>query len=238
LAVFLTTNGICDRLDHIITEAKEELVLVSPYLKLSTNVVERLKDADKRGVKISLIYGKRDELDREEWEKLDAIENLSLHFYQNLHAKCYHNEKELIITSMNLHEFSEKRNREMGVLVRKGDADRIYDKAAAEVRSILHSSEDVETGGGARLEGSMGDVDAPDDSEGEGTEVGYCIRCRREICFDLEAPYCRECYWTWSRLGGNVDYREQWCHDCGEDWGTTFRKSRCGECYDKSNSMW
>ncbi len=34
---------------------------------------------------------------------------------QNLHAKCYLNEKAAIITSMNLYDFSQVNNNEMGV---------------------------------------------------------------------------------------------------------------------------
>ena len=36
---------------------------------------------------------------------------------KNLHAKCYLNEKEALLTSMNLYEYSQEHNDEMGILV-------------------------------------------------------------------------------------------------------------------------
>jgi phosphatidylserine/phosphatidylglycerophosphate/cardiolipin synthase-like enzyme len=238
LPEFVTTHGICDRLDEIMKEAEEELVLVSPYLSLSTDTIQRLRDADRRGVKIDLIYGKKDP-HAEEWEKLESLKNLSIHFFADLHAKCYFNEKELIITSMNLLDSSRK-NREMGVWVKAGDNDGIYRKAVAEAQSILESSEHIKTrarkGTLAKIGRALAEaVNVIDSGIGAESGGGFCIRCRREIPFDLGAPYCKECYWTWSRLGGNVKYREQWCHDCGVEFRTTFVKPRCGECYDKSD---
>jgi hypothetical protein len=48
----------------------------------------------------------------------------------------------MVITSMNLYEFSEKTNREMGVLV-TGDEE-AYRAAVAEVKSIVAASEGVQ----------------------------------------------------------------------------------------------
>jgi len=61
MAEFLTTSGTSHHIENIIMEAKQKLLLVSPYLKLSKTLHERLKDASERGVKIKIIYGK-DEL--------------------------------------------------------------------------------------------------------------------------------------------------------------------------------
>ena len=52
MADFLTTNGTSSEIENIIIDAKKELTLVSPYLKLSKTFYERLRDADQRGVKI------------------------------------------------------------------------------------------------------------------------------------------------------------------------------------------
>lgn len=61
MADFLTTSGTSHHIENIIIEAKRELILVSPYLQLSKNFFERLKDASARGVNIKIVYGK-DEL--------------------------------------------------------------------------------------------------------------------------------------------------------------------------------
>ena len=48
---------------------------------------------------------------------LEGLTQIKTSFRRNLHAKCYLNENEALLTSMNLYEFSEKNNDEMGVLV-------------------------------------------------------------------------------------------------------------------------
>ena len=120
MAKFLTTSGVSYQVELIIKEAKKKLVLISPYVKISKVLLERLQNASDKGVQIILIYGK-DELKPVEKKQLNSIENLKLYYYHNLHAKCYFNEKTMVVTSMNLYEFSDKHNREMGVIEYRSD---------------------------------------------------------------------------------------------------------------------
>ena len=120
MAKFLTTSGVSYQVELIIKEANKKLVLISPYIQISKVLLERLQNASDKGVQIHLIYGK-DELKPVEKKQLNSIENLKLYYYQNLHAKCYFNEKTMVITSMNLYEFSDKHNREMGVIEYRSD---------------------------------------------------------------------------------------------------------------------
>lgn len=113
---FLTTSGTSHYIEDIIIEASKKLVLVSPYLQVSKTLCQRLKDASNRGVIINIIYGK-DELNPNERNSLEELKNVKLFFLKNLHAKCYFNEVKMVITSMNMYQFSEKTNREMGVLI-------------------------------------------------------------------------------------------------------------------------
>ena len=142
VAEFLTTKGTSHQIDQIIINAKEKLVLVSPYLSISNSLLERLQDADRRGVEIILIYGKVKDQPGE-MQRLQDLQRLSVYYHEVLHAKCYYNENDLIITSMNLHQFSEKANREMGVLVKRGEDNDIYNEATNEVQSILESAERI-----------------------------------------------------------------------------------------------
>jgi hypothetical protein len=136
---FLTTAGTSHIIEDIIIKAKSELVLITPYLKLSRILFERLTDANHRGVRIQLVYGKS-ELQPSERQQLNALTNIELLFLSNLHAKCYFNESTLIVSSMNLYEFSEKNNREMGiVLTRRDDVDCFAD-ALAEAHSIINAA--------------------------------------------------------------------------------------------------
>jgi phosphatidylserine/phosphatidylglycerophosphate/cardiolipin synthase-like enzyme len=136
MAEFLTTSGTSHNLENIIIEAKYNITLVSPYLQISKTLFERLKEAALRRVKIKIVYGK-DDLKQNERKSLEAINALQLYYFENLHAKCYFNEKTMVITSMNMYEFSERKNREMGILIDHKIDKNIYDKAEKEVNSIL-----------------------------------------------------------------------------------------------------
>ena len=81
-----------------------------------------------------------------ERKQLDSIENLTLYYYQNLHAKCYFNETEMVITSMNLYEFSERNNREMGLLIKKTEDSEIFNDTVNETHSIIQAATEVLNG--------------------------------------------------------------------------------------------
>lgn len=140
MAKFLTTVGNSYYIEQIVINSTNTLTLVTPYLKLSRNLIERLSDADKEGIRITLIYGKN-ELAPQEWKNLYSFENIQIYFCENLHAKCYYNENSMIITSMNLYEFSERNNREMGLLIEKKLDLEIYNDTLKEIASIQNSSE-------------------------------------------------------------------------------------------------
>lgn len=72
---------------------------------------------------------------------LADLDNLNLFCHPNVHCKCYYNEKYLLITSMNMYEYSEQNNREMGILLLKEDyRDNVFTDAVNEIRDIIKSS--------------------------------------------------------------------------------------------------
>ena len=93
---------------------------------------------------IRIIYGKRD-LKSDEREWIDSIPSIELCFRETLHAKLYLNEKQAVLTSMNLYQFSEKNNDEMGILVSKTpESDRLlYAKISKEAEHIADLSEKI-----------------------------------------------------------------------------------------------
>jgi phosphatidylserine/phosphatidylglycerophosphate/cardiolipin synthase-like enzyme len=224
MAEFLTTSGTSYHIENIIKAAKAKLVLVSPYLKLTVNFFQRLKDASNRGVKIIIIYGK-DELEINQRNSLADLKGIELYFFQNLHAKCYLNEEQTVITSMNMYEFSEKNNREMGILIRKTEDSKVYMDTVEEVKSIMDSSEKIS------LTVNKRDNASKVKFKGKKSELrGYCIRCEERIQFNTEKPFCLECFNRWS-LYENEDYEESFCHSCGEFKPTSMRKPECYDCY-------
>lgn len=152
MAKFLNTKGLSEWIPKIIEETERELVIITPYMQLSDNIYENLVEANARGVETIIIY-RENKLSENDRAKLLAIDNLNLFHHPNLHAKCYYNEKYLLIASMNLYAYSEKNNREMGVLLHKvsldnnrtsnlsTDDDDIFKDAVDEIRNIIKSSE-------------------------------------------------------------------------------------------------
>lgn len=139
MAKFLRTSGISHEIEEIIVNAQSSLVIVSPYLKINDNLIERLMGKSLSHIEIVFVYGKSD-LSKNEYQKVKGIPNVTLYYYQKLHAKCYFNESKMLITSMNLYEFSEKNNREMGVLIDQEVDEELYAEAAKEVASIISSA--------------------------------------------------------------------------------------------------
>lgn len=233
MAEFLTTNGTSYYIENIIIEAKKKLILVSPYLQISKTFYERLKDAANIGVTIKIIYGK-DELKPNERNSLADLKNVELYYFENLHAKCYFNENKMVITSMNMYEFSEKNNREMGVLIDRINDKDLFDKAIAETLSILQSSEQIPLRKATRQFGR--DWNKVDNGKNSNTSYqkqvrGYCIRCEERINYNPEKPYCSDCFTVWAQYE-NYDYQENICHRCGEYEPTTMAKPQCYECFD------
>lgn len=233
MADFLTTAAVVQKIDGIITGARKKLVLVSPYLQLSKTVVERLQDASRRKVMLVLVCREKD-LKEEERETLLKLENLTLYFSENLHAKCYFNEKEMVITSMNLYEFSQQ-NREMGIFLTKREP--AYKGAVAETKSIIAAAQE-QTSSVRRDLGSAGTSKGVIEKRGRYRKAkkqseGYCIRCAEVINHHPAYPLCPSCYARWVRYK-DENYPEKHCHTCGRDEDTSFAKPRCYKCWKKA----
>ena len=80
------------------------------------------------------------------FEEINWLKNLTFirtSFCKNLHAKCYLNENECIITSLNLYEFSQVNNNEMGVLIYRNDDAKLYADTYEEAQRIIRISDEV-----------------------------------------------------------------------------------------------
>lgn len=188
MAEFFTTRGIAHKLEEIIIDAKKELILCSPYLQIDPMLIDRMKDAVRRKVTISVVYRKHSEFNDRESKTFTDVANVRLYQLENLHSKCYMNEGEMIITSMNLYEYSERRNREMGIYFTKEKDPELFRKGYEEIMSTLYSAKK--------------------------SHKGYCIRCSEEINYDPSRPLCNDCYRIWNHWG-NENFLENFCHRCG-----------------------
>lgn len=165
MAKFLNTTATNYFLEEIIKDAKDRLVLISPYLKLNDRIKELLADKDRLKIDIRIIYGKN-ELHPSEISWLNELTYVRTSFCKNLHAKCYLNESKCIITSMNLYEFSQINNNEMGIYLDKHEDQAAYKDAYEEVQRIIRISEEVRISL-ERIENSVNDSDETDESTGK-----------------------------------------------------------------------
>ena len=142
MAKFLNSSGTTYHLEELIKNASDRLIIISPYLKLNERIKELLEDRNRLKIDIRIVYGKND-LHPEEINWLKNLTFIRTSFCKNLHAKCYLNENECIITSLNLYEFSQVNNNEMGVLIYRNEDSKLYADTYEEAQRIIRISDEV-----------------------------------------------------------------------------------------------
>lgn len=142
MAKFLNTSATNYFLEEMIKEASDRLILISPFLKLNDRMKELLADKNRLKIDVRIVYGKS-ELQPQEIEWLRGLTYIRTSFCKNLHAKCYMNENMCIVTSLNLYEFSQVNNNEMGVLIQRSDDGQLYKDAYEEAQRIIRISDEV-----------------------------------------------------------------------------------------------
>jgi phosphatidylserine/phosphatidylglycerophosphate/cardiolipin synthase-like enzyme len=142
MAKFLNTSATNYFLEELIKSAKDRLILISPFLKLNDRIKELLEDKNRLKIDVRIVYGKN-ELQPEEINWLKELSFIRTSFCKNLHAKCYINEESCIVTSLNLYEFSQVNNNEMGVHLSRSDDPELYRDAYDEAQRIIRISDEI-----------------------------------------------------------------------------------------------
>ena len=225
MAKFLNSSGISYHLENLIKNANLSLFLISPYLKFNSRIKQLLDDRNRLRLDIRIIYGKVD-LQSEESKWLKSMDSVKVLFCKNLHAKCYINENEAIITSMNLYDFSQQNNSEMGIHVTKRDDPELYQDISDEVTSLIRTSEHVSI--------SIEKIDSVNESSND--NKGHCIRCETNIKLDPKTPLCKKCYSNWKKYS-DPTYEEKCCHICGEKKKSSMKTPCCLNCYNKNKHL-
>ena len=156
-------------------------------------------------------------------------------FCKNLHAKCYLNENEALLTSMNLYEFSQINNNEMGILVSRENEPELYNEILQESMRIVRVSEEIRVTV-ARVKALERSRERPAEKKTRTTvqkpKKGFCIRCKTALSANPAHPYCKSCYASWRRYE-NEEYEENHCHTCGTEYASALLKPVCYACYKK-----
>ncbi len=235
MAKFLNTRKTVAAIEDLIKNAGEKLVLISPYLKLSKDFKELLTYRNSKDKITTIIFGKQ-ELKPDEMKFLESLRFVILKFNEALHAKCYVNNKQMIITSMNLYEFSMANNKEMGVLIDLDEPNdkSLYDGAYKEIDYIDSISEKFKF----NIHHTTDKIKTFQKTGRRLSRKGFCIRCGNEIKLNPEVPYCKDCYKKWKEYKvKNYVEKKGVCHICGESNKSTLLHPACYSCYKKYKNI-
>lgn len=227
MAELVTTKEMLVALDHILKKAEKFVCIFTFNIKIDENYMARLRNASKRGVKITIVFGVENG-SPDVVNALQALENCTVYFKPYLHAKFYYNEKELLVGSMNLSEASSVRNFELGVLFKDEAYKNIITKVKAEAREIISDSIAWEQRGeyvGENKKKIALTAKEPTKVYGKSNKStpvtftypshGYCIRCQTGIPFHVGRPLCYSCFGYWQEWE-NEYYEELYDHLTGE----------------------
>jgi phosphatidylserine/phosphatidylglycerophosphate/cardiolipin synthase-like enzyme len=220
MAKFLNTTGVSYHLEELIKGTKDRLILISPYLQFTERIKEHLSNLNIQKRDIRIIY-RENKLQLEENNWLESQLGIRTSLCKNLHAKCYINENEAIITSMNLYEFSQQNNNEMGILISKAEDPDLYNAALEEAIRLLTISEEIrvtvkKVTPEAILKPEKKTLDVKQaHTKLTDKQTGFCIRTGVPIPFNITKPMSYEAFKSWSKYS-DPDYAEKYCHFSGE----------------------
>lgn len=259
MAKFLADEQLNVAIRDIIEKANSELVIVSPYIKLHDRIKSSLNQhSNNHELNISVVFGKNEQdlsksISREDLLFFTKFPNVRIKYESRLHAKYFANESYSLITSMNLYDFSQNNNIEVGILTeyqfiggKANDeaysyfsniidmAKVIFEKRPNYEKNIFSMPKTYKDSSilQDKLEAHFSGkevvpkiIDRKPDTRPHTIPKGFCIRTGVPIDFNLEKPFSADAYKNWSRFS-NPDYPEKFCHFSGESSNgeTSFNK--------------
>lgn len=209
MAKFLNSSGTTYHLEELIKNASDRLIIISPYLKLNDRIKELLEDRNRLKIDIRIVYGKND-LQPEEINWLKNLTFIRTSFCKNLHAKCYLNENECIITSLNLYEFSQVNNNEMGVLIYRNEDAKLYADTYEEAQRIIRISDEVRMSL-EKVTGSQGAADDKATSNNTNINANADINVAIKPTAEMAAPNYSKL--TTAKLAKELGFKTQELND-------------------------
>lgn len=248
---FLTGTELSAKIESIINNAKVNVILISPYIKLSPNIKRTLSDLKSNpNISLLIVFGKNDgdyfkSISRDDFEYLKSFPNLEIKYEPDLHAKVYMSEKEIILSSMNLYDYSQSNNIEFGVygaasltnlltthLIGESfdeQAVSYFGKVVENAKTLYLIEPEFEKGGVFSSGKYMNSTIVVDELSGANAEIhrgpkgngstnrskGFCIRTGVEIPFNPKQPFSKKAFESWNRFK-DENYAEKYCHFSGE----------------------
>ena len=229
----------------LMENSEKYLVLVSPYLKLWGHLETQIENSVKRGVDVQLWY--RTDQEKKYKKTYDKLSKMGVKVgkINTLHSKLYLSEKEGLMTSMNLLDFSKSNSREIGILTDerrmlnqfKDYIEDLTQKSIIPKKSFLDMGKDFLvnqlTDDEVEEKVETNKSNKPTFKRTQSNGDGHCIRCSTSITYNVKIPYCKKCYSSWNKYK-NKGFEEKHCHQCSKSHKTSFEKPICYSCF-KSN---
>jgi phosphatidylserine/phosphatidylglycerophosphate/cardiolipin synthase-like enzyme len=230
-----STAAITSEIEKLINESNgEKLILITPYLRIARQFKDQIKDQINFKTNISVVVRADESHDPADINFLQELK-INLYTHENLHAKCYVNHKTAIITSMNLYEYSQLNNTEMGIIITKDGDPKLFEQINETAKKIIRNSKEfgfeikkVEKSKQA-TEKNIKKESTVKQSVGK---IGYCIRCHASMDLNPDKPLCQKCYPIWAKYSDKT-YPEKYCHICGKESKQSVEKPVCYNCYKK-----
>ena len=146
----LNTDWLNLKLGEMIAKEDKYLLLITPYINLKEETKKSLKTSKaKICIIIQEIYDKNEERKKkklEDFQKLkEYFSNVNFIETPDLHAKIYLSSNKIIVTSMNLQNYSQNKNFELGFVFDNEEDDEICKKIIEEIKLFLRKNEKDET---------------------------------------------------------------------------------------------
>lgn len=236
-----TDNDITGQVVRVIREARENLVIVSPYVDRVPHVEQAILEAEENGATIAAFVRKDGKIEGGnngktalDWFRLNDIEIVAV---PHLHAKFYMNENEAVVTSMNLLKTSWLGSLELGFVV-TGEAHRQLVEYLKTLRRVSGAPElPTKPGLFNKLRKPRAKAQTKRTKKTVViTTKAFCIRCGDPLSsaeVKANKTLCRKDYLAWAEYK-NEEYPEKFCNTCGKSRKTSFLKPQCRSCFDEN----
>lgn len=220
--------------------AGDGAILVTPYIRLDDKIRDVIEEACKRGVNIQFLVRKGAEREPRDSRFLAEMNNIEVFELPYLHAKIYWFESLAIISSMNLYDFSDRKSREIGVILNKqklveqigGVIHKWLEKAERIPRSTLAGSVTTSFSRNEAQSGFAKHSALTKNDDASGHPQGFCIGCGSRHTLNPSYPVCTECFNRRKYISSaDADYRTGYCHKCGKSDRTDYAHPLCRQCW-------
>lgn len=241
MAELLTQRVIYDQIKYIVKRARRFCVIISPYVDFD-ELLSLIKLRKSNDVYIEIYtlgnkYSKNKLHDEDIAFQIDRITNVYLYYYplnkkglfdKIFHCKCYFNECRFLNTSLNLSWVKNDipfYHLEFGVLFNKYKDRKLYNDSLEWFVKCFRKD----------ISGSSIKIDFLFNHP----KLGHCISCNRNICFNVNKPFCSDCYKIWvNKHSRDVYSFYHYCHRCGKkiddcNYDICFANPVCLDCGSK-----